>query len=378
MVSTKKDPVLAVVSLSGGNDGLNTVIPYNNSRYRDYRPTIGIPEDQIVHFTDELGFHPSMAPLKRYWDEGKLAIILGTGYPHPSLSHFRSMDIWATCEPDTLGVEGWLGRLIKNLDPAGENVLTGVNFGRGMPRSLAMEGVAVASVGDLNNYGLLTDIEKEEERDQALDLFGRMYAPAIGRGQVNDFIRRTGIEAMKGADILATAPGKYHSEVEYLLGNIGGYLRDMVQVHNAEFGTRVLFTTAPYNIFDTHATQTVGQSNLLNDVAQTVDSYMSDMRQLNIGDNVVMLLYSEFGRRAMDNGSGTDHGTGGISFVIGEQVKGGLYGEYPSLEPDKLEEGGNLQHSLDFRSTYTTLLERWMGVDAKPIVGGSFEQLDFI
>ena len=378
MVSTKKDPVLAVVSLSGGNDGLNTVIPYNNSRYRDYRPTIGIPEDQIVHFTDELGFHPSMAPFKKYWDEGKLAIILGTGYPHPSLSHFRSMDIWATCEPDTLGVEGWLGRLIKTIDPTGDNVLTGVNFGRGMPRSLAMEGVAVASVGDLNNYGLLTDIEKEEERDQALDLFGRMYAPVIGRGQVNDFIRRTGIEAMKGADILATAPGKYHSEVEYLLGNIGGYLRDMVQVHNAEFGTRVLFTTAPYNIFDTHATQTVGQSNLLNDVAQTVDSYMSDMRQLNIGDNVVMLLYSEFGRRAMDNGSGTDHGTGGISFVIGEQVKGGLYGEYPSLEPGKLEEGGNLQHSLDFRSTYTTLLERWMGVDAKPIVGGSWEQLDFI
>lgn len=378
MVSTKKDPVLAVVSLSGGNDGLNTVIPYNDSRYRDYRPTIGIPEDQIVHITDELGFHPSMAPLKKYWDEGKLAIILGTGYPNPSLSHFRSMDIWATCEPDTLGVEGWLGRLIKTLDPAGDNVLTGVNFGRGMPRSLAMEGVAVASVGDLNSYGLLTEIEREEERNEALDLFGRMYAPVMGRGQVNDFIRRTGIEAMKGADILATAPGKYHSEVEYLLGNIGGYLRDMVQIHNAEFGTRVLFTTAPYNIFDTHATQAVGQSNLLNDVANTVDSYMADMRQLGIGDNVTMLLYSEFGRRAMDNGSGTDHGTGGISFVIGEQVKGGLYGEYPSLEPDKLEEGGNLQHSLDFRSTYTTLLENWMGVDAKPVVGGSFEKLDFI
>ena len=378
MVSTKKDPVLAVVSLSGGNDGLNTVIPYNNPRYRDYRPILGIPEDQIVPFTDELGFHPSMAPMKKYWDEGKLAIILGTGYPHPSLSHFRSMDIWATCEPDVLGVEGWLGRLIKNLDPNGDNVLTAVNFGRGLPRSMALEGVPVASVGDLNSYGLLTDIEKEEERDEALDLFGRMYAPAIGRGAVNDFIRRTGIEAMKGADILSTAPGKYSSEVEYLLGNIGGYLRDMVQVHNAEFGTRVFFTTAPYNIFDTHANQAVGHSNLLNDVARNVDSYMSDMRQLNIGDNVTMLLYSEFGRRAMDNGSGTDHGTGGISFVIGENVKGGLYGEYPSLEPDKLQDGGNLQHSLDFRSTYTTLLENWMGVDAKPIVGGSFEKLDFI
>ena len=378
MVSTKKDPVLAVVSLSGGNDGLNTVIPYNNPNYRDYRPTLGIPEDQIVPFTSELGFHPAFAPLKKYWDEGKLAVIQGIGYPNGSLSHFRSMDIWATCEPEILGVEGWLGRLIKAIDPNGENVLTGVNFGRGMPRAMAMEGVAVASVGDLNNYGLLTDIEREDQREEALDLFGRMYAPAIGRGAVNDFIRRTGIEAMKGADILTTAPGKYHSEIEYLLGNIGGYLRDMVQVHNAEFGARVLFTTAPYNIFDTHANQAVGHSNLLKDVAVNVDSFMSDMRQLDISDNVTMLLYSEFGRRAMDNGSGTDHGTGGVAFVIGENVKGGLYGEYPSLERNKLEDGGNLLHNIDFRSAYTTVLERWMGVDAKPIVGGSFETLDFL
>ena len=378
MVSTKKDPVLAVVSLSGGNDGLNTVIPFNDPHYRDYRPTLGIPEDQIVPFTDELGFHPSFAPLKRYWDEGKMAIILGIGYPNPSLSHFRSMDIWATCEPDTLGVEGWLGRTIKAIDPNAENVLTGVNFGRGLPRSLAMEGVPVASVGDLSKYGLLPEIEREEERNEALDLFGRMYAPVIGKGQVNDFIRRTGIEALKGADILTTAPGMYHSEVEYMYGNIGGYLRDMVQIHNADFGTRVLFTTAPYNIFDTHANQAVGHSNLLQDVAVNVDSYMSDLRQLNISDNTVMLLYSEFGRRAIDNGSGTDHGTGGIAFVIGEQVKGGLNGEYPSLAPNELEAGGNLQHSLDFRSAYTTLLERWMGLDAKPIVGGSFEQIDFL
>jgi len=378
MVSNKKDPVLAVVSLSGGNDGLNTVIPYNSPHYRDYRPTLGIPEEQIIPITDTLGLHPSMEPIKKYWDQGKLAIIQGIGYPNGSLSHFRSMDIWATCEPETLGVEGWLGKVIKDIDPNGENVLTAVNFGRGMPRSLALEGVAVASVGDLGSYGLLTDIEKENERDEALDLFGRMYAPAIGSGAVNDFIRRTGIEAMKGADILGTAPGKYHSEVEYLLGNIGGYLRDMVQVHNAGFGTRVFFTTAPYNIFDTHANQAVGQSNLLNDVAVNVDSFMTDLRQLDISDNVTILLYSEFGRRAIDNGSGTDHGTGGVAFVIGENVNGGLYGEYPSLEPARLEDGGNLLHNNDFRSTYTTLLENWMNLDAKPIVGGTFEKHGFI
>ena len=378
MVSTKKDPVLAVVSLSGGNDGLNTVIPFTNPRYRDYRPTLGIPEEMIIPITDDLGFHPSLAPMKKYWDEGKLAIIQGIGYPNGSLSHFRSMDIWATCEPETLGVDGWLGKVLKELDPAGENVLTGVNFGRGLPRSLALEGVPVASVGDLNSYGLLTEMEKESERDEALDLFGRMYAPAIGLGAVSDFIRRTGIEAMKGADILGTAPSMYHGEVEYLLGNIGGYLRDMVQVHNANFGTRVFFTTAPYNIFDTHANQAVGQSNLLNDVANNVDAFITDLRHHDISDNVTTLLYSEFGRRAMDNGSGTDHGTGGVAFVIGENVKGGLYGTYPSLEPGGLEDGGNLLHNNDFRSTYATLLENWMGLDAKPIVGGNWEKLDFI
>ena len=378
MVSTVKDPVLAVMSLSGGNDGLNTVIPYNDPNYRDYRKALGIPEDQIIPITDQLGLHPAMAPLKKYWDEGSLAIIQGIGYPNGSLSHFRSMDIWATCEPEELGVVGWLGSVIQDVDPTGENVLTGVNFGRGLPRSLAKEGVAVASVGDLSTYGLLTDMGAEAQRAEALDLFGRMYAPAIGQGAVDDYIRRTGIEALKGADILTTAPGMYRSEVEYASSAMGGYLRDMAQVHNAEFGTRVMFTTAPYNIFDTHANQAVGHANLLQDVAVNVDSFMTDIRQLGKSDNVTLFFYSEFGRRAMDNGSGTDHGTGGVALVIGDHVKGGLYGEYPSLDANKLEDGGNLQHNVDFRSAYTTLLDRWMGLDAKAITGGTFEPVPFL
>ena len=378
MVSTNKDPVLAVFSLSGGNDFLNTVIPYTDPLYRDYRPSLAIADDQVIPLNDKLAFHPAMGALKKYWDEGKLAIILGVGYPHPSLSHFRSMDIWATCEPDELGLTGWLGSLIQDIDPTAENVLTGVNFGRGLPRSMAKEGVPVASVGDLSSYGLLTDIEETGQRDQALDLFGRMYSPVLGKGVVNDYIRRTGLEAMAGADILGTAPSKYSSTIEYGASAIGGYLKDMVQVHNAGFGTRVLFTTAPYNIFDTHANQAVGHSNLLMDVATNIDSFQSDLREQKISDNVTLFFYSEFGRRAMDNGSGTDHGTGGVAFALGEHVKGGIYGEYPSLELGKLEDGGNLQHNVDFRSAYSTILERWMGMDAKPIVGGTYDQLDFL
>ena len=378
MVSTVKDPVLAVMSLSGGNDGLNTVIPYNNSKYRDYRPSLSIASESIIPINDQLGLHPAMAPLKKYWDEGHLAIIVGVGYPNGSLSHFRSMDIWATCEPDELGLTGWLGSVIHDVDPRGENVLTGVNFGRGLPRSLAKEGGAGASVGDLSTYGLLTDMGIEDQRAEALDLFGRMYAPAIGQGAVDDYIRRTGIEALQGADILSAAPGLYTSDVEYASTAMGGYLRDMAQVHNADFGTRVMFTTAPYNIFDTHANQSVGHANLLQDVSVNVDAFITDLRQLGKSDNLTLFFYSEFGRRAMDNGSGTDHGTGGVAFAIGDHVKGGIYGEYPSLEEGKLEDGGNLQHNVDFRSPYTTLLDRWMGLDAKSIVGGDFETLDFI
>ncbi|MFB3119586.1 MAG: DUF1501 domain-containing protein, partial [Stenotrophomonas maltophilia] len=147
MTSTKKDPVLVVLQLSGGNDILNTLVPYTNPLYYDNRPNVRIPEDQVLPINDTLGFNPNMAPLKRLYDEGKVAVIQGVGYPTPNRSHFRSMDIWHTCEPEKMADEGWLGRAIRDLDPNKENVLTGVNFGRGLPKALAAPGVPVASVG---------------------------------------------------------------------------------------------------------------------------------------------------------------------------------------------------------------------------------------
>jgi len=378
MVSTKKDNVLAVLSLSGGNDGLNTVIPYNSGHYRDYRPTLSIGENQVIPLNDEIGLHPAMGPLKRFWDAGKLAIFLGIGYPSPSYSHFRSMDIWHTCEPDKVGVEGWLGQVIKNIDPNAENVLTGVNFGRGLPRALAKEGVPVASVGNLETYGLLTGIEGEDQRSQALDVFGRMYGPTIGSSYTLDYIRRTGTDALKGADILATAPDKYTSKVEYSATAIGQYMKNIAQTHLAEFGTRVLFTTSPYNGFDTHANQASDHARLWTDVSNTVETFMEDLRDHQASDNVLLFMFSEFGRRVVDNGSGTDHGAGSVAFVVGEDVKGGLYGTYPSLDPSEQEEGGNLKSSMDFRSVYTTILEDWMHMDPVPIVGGNYEKIPFL
>ena len=378
MVSTKKDPVLAVLSLSGGNDGLNTVIPGADPRYRDYRPNLAIPEDQLIPLNRDLGLHPAMAPLKKFWDKGQLAIFLGVGYPNPSYSHFRSMDIWHTCEPDKVGTEGWLGRAMKQLDPRTENVLTGVNFGRGLPRALALDGVPVASVGDLETYGLLTEIEGEDQRSKALDVFARVYSPAIGRAPVMDYIKRTGIDALKGADILATAPQKYTSNVEYSNSMVGQYMKNIAQTHLADFGTRVLYTTSPYNGYDTHASQMTAQAALWREVSETVQTFFQDLQDHNASDNFILFMFSEFGRRVADNGSGSDHGAASVALAIGEKVKGGLYGEYPSLAPDKQEEGGNLRFNMDFRGVYSTILERWFGLDAVPILGGQFEQIEFI
>ena len=377
MVSTAKDPVLAVLSLSGGNDGLNTVIPRNSSLYRDFRPTLGVPEDQIIPITDELGFHPTMAPLKKFWDAGQLAIFVGIGYPTPSYSHFRSMDIWHTCEPEIIGTEGWLGRATKLMDPNAENVLTAVNFGRGLPRALVMDGVPVASVGNLETYGLLTGIDGEDQRNSALDVFGRMYAPAIGSGAVMDYIHSTGTDALKGADILATAPDQYTSNVEYSGTVVGQYMKNIAQTHLAEFGTRVLYTTSPYNGFDSHANQAQANAGLWTDVSNTVETFFTDLRDHNASDNITLLLFSEFGRRVADNGSGTDHGAAGVAFAVGEHVKGGIYGTYPSLVPSEQEFGGNLKFNLDFRSVYSTILEDWFGMEPEPIVNGNFERVKF-
>jgi uncharacterized protein (DUF1501 family) len=377
MTATKKDPVLVVLQLSGGNDGLNTVIPHGDPLYYDNRPNVGIPEGQGLPINDQLSFNPNMGPVKKLYDEGKVAVIQGIGYPNPSRSHFRSMDIWQTCEPDKIGDEGWLGRAIREIDPNKENVLTGVNFGRGLPRSLAVAGVPVASVGNLETYGVLTGIEAEDQRAKAIDVFSRVYAPMIGQGTVVDYFANTGLDALKGADILSTATEGYSSTVEYGSDEVAQYMRNIAMTHIANLGTRVLYTTAPYNSFDTHAGELVNHARLWTETSNAIGDFYDDLKEHDASDNVVLLVFTEFGRRVHDNGAGTDHGSGGLSFVIGDAVKGGLYGEYPSLQANELLEG-DLHWNNDFRGLYATLLEKWMGLDSKPIVAGSFEQLAFV
>ena len=377
MTSNKKDPVLVVLQMTGAYDALNTFIPYSDPHYVDYRPTLQVGPDQVLAVDDKFGFHPGMGPIKEMYDQGKVAVLQGIGYPNPIRSHFRSLDIWHTAEPDKMITEGWLGKAIRDLDPNKENILTAVNFGRGLPRALAAPDVSVASVGDLANYGVLTGIQGNEQRSEALDIFARMYAPMIGSGPVSDYLSQTGLDALKGADILSTAPQTYSSSVEYGGSLFAQWLKSIAQVHLSDFGTRVLYTGVNPGTFDTHANQNTTFPRLWGDVSNAIGDFYQDLKEHNANEEVVMLLFTEFGRRVQENGSGTDHGSGGVAFVIGDAVKGGLYGEYPSLEPDKLDQG-DLQWNNDFRSTYATLLEQWMGLDANPILGGTYEQFDFI
>ena len=377
MTSNRKDPVVVVLQMSGAYDALNTIIPYNDPLYMDYRPVLKVEPEQVLPINGQVGFHPSMQAMKDLYDEGKVAVIQGIGYPNPNRSHFRSMDIWHTAEPEKMVTDGWLGRAIRDIDPHKENVLTAVNFGRGLPRALAAPGVSVASVGNLDSYGVLTGIAEEEARTEALDIFSRMYSPLIGTGPTSDYLSQTGLDALKGADILSTAPLHYSSSVEYGGDVFSQWVKNIAQVHLSDFGSRVLYTGLNPGAFDTHANQTTAFPKLWSEVTNAVGDLYEDLKEHHANEEVVIFMFTEFGRRVRENGSGTDHGSGSVAFVIGDAVKGGTYGEYPSLDPAKLDEG-DLRWNNDFRNTYATILEQWMGLDAKSILGGSYEQFDFI
>jgi uncharacterized protein (DUF1501 family) len=332
-----------------------------------------------------------MAALKPFWDAGKMAMINGIGYPNPNYSHFRSMDIWYTAEPEKMSADGWLGKAVRDLDPKADNVLTAVNFGRGLPRALSLAGVPVASVAQLDAYGLLTSLASVEARNSALDVFSCMYddgfnddgnlspikaaQPGDPMAEVLKYMGQTGLDAQKGADILSTAVGKYHSTVEYPKTQIAANLKGIAQVKFADLGTRVFYTS--HGSFDTHASQLATHALLWREVSEAVSAFFADLREHNQADDVVMLLWTEFSRRVKDNGAGTDHGAGGVAFVIGDPVKGGMYGEYPSLKADDLTIG-NMKYNNDFRSTYSTVIEDWFGLEARPIVNGNFEKFSFV
>ena len=378
MTSTKKDPVLVILQLTGANDYLNTIVPYTNSLYWDNRPKVNIPQDLVLPIDDELAFRSEVEQFKDIYDKGNMAIIHGVGFQNSPRSHFRAMDIWHTCEPESIGIDGWVAKVIRDLDPNGENVLKGVNFGQGLPRAMAMRGVPVTSVNNLATYGVVSSVRSlasEDERTQLLDSFARMYAPAIGTGPTMEYLGQTCLDALKGADIIKLAPERYSSTIEYANNAIAKSLKDVAQVHLADLGTQVFYTS--HGPFDTHFDQSGSHAKLWIEISGALDSFFADLKEHNASENVVVMLFSEFGRRVKDNGTGTDHGAAGAAFVIGDRVNGGMYGEYPSLKTEDLTQG-DLAPNYDFRGFYASLVDKWLGLDPIPIVGGKFEQMSFV
>ena len=366
---------IVVVQLSGGNDYLNCVIPYEDPNYLDNRPNVRLNEDQVIPIGQGLGMNPAMAPIKELYDQGKVAIIHGTGYPDPNRSHFRSMDIWHTAEPTKVGNEGWLGNAVNQMHPKHDNVVAAVNFGSALPRALVSHQAPVATVNDLETYGLMNHVDDLNQRMEALQAFRDIYTQAIGSGPVMDYLSQTGLDALQGSDILGTVLDKYSSEVEYADNSFAKSIKSAAQVLQADIGTRICYTQ--HGSFDAHTNGIALQEGLLDDVSGGIFDFYLDMKNANKADDVVLFVFSEFGRRVKDNGNGTDHGSGGVAFVIGDSVEGGHYGEYPSLKSEDLIEG-DLEFSLDFRSIYAELLEDWLEVDAKPVVKRIYEKVGFL
>ena len=373
MTTKKREKTLVVVQLTGGNDFMNTIVPYTNGHYYDARKTVVMSQEDVLPINDELAINANAAPFKRLYDEGKMAIIQGIGYPNSNRSHFRGMDIWHTAEPNRVGNEGWLGQAIRELDPKAENVLTGVNVGMGLPRAMSVTGVPVTSVGDLEGYGVMNSIEQQRLRDKALETFKGIYGQAIGTGPVAEYIGQTGLDVLKGADMLADVADQYESEIEYADNQIAKNMRDVARIHLADLGTRIFYTA--HGGYDTHANEMPSHPKLMNELSGAISDFLDDLEAHDAADDVTVFVFTEFGRRMRDNGSGTDHGSGGGAYIFGNNVIGGLYSEYPSLNIADWEHGEDLKHTIDFRGIYATLLEQILEVEARPIVKGEYEQI---
>ena len=371
-----KQKNLVVIQLSGGNDYLNTLVPYQDGLYYDFRPNMGLKGEDLIPVDDKLAFNSHMGTFKNLFDQDKMAVMMGIGYPEPNRSHFRSMDIWHTAEPTTSSAVGWLGKANSLIDPEGNNPITTVNFGRGLPRSLAMQGVSVASVGALDTYGLYTGLSGAKNKDAMLDTVSRIYQPMSAEGFPSQRMLETGRGALDGADLLREAPRSYSSDVEYPEDNpIAQSLKGIAQVMSAELGTRIYY--ASHGSFDTHTAELVNHALLWDQLSIAVSCFVDDLKQLGNSEETVIWMFSEFGRRVADNGAGTDHGSGGAAFVIGDSVKGGLYGEYPKLGlADQLE--GDVHFNTDFRKIYATLLEDVLDVESEPVLKQKFDKLDLV
>jgi uncharacterized protein (DUF1501 family) len=364
-----------VVQLSGGNDGLNAVVPYGNGLYYQLRPQIGIAADQVLHLDDQVGLHPSLKSLKTLYDQHQLAVIQGVGYPNASRSHFRSMEIWHTARPDSSSPgQGWLGAFMSEIYKVGDSPFECVNFGSSVPQALLTPHAPVAALQDTTTFQFLVDKRLPTMKDPLLKAFGQVYAKPAQKTPALDVVSSTWDTTRKGVDILAGTSEKYQPGAQYPNNPLAKTMQQVAQMLAADVGTRVFYLQL--GGFDTHANEKPAQAQLLSQLADSLTAFQSDLEAHGRADTVMTMLFSEFGRRVKENGSqGTDHGAAGPMFVLGKNVKGGLYGAAPDLA--HLDEG-DLAYTTDFRSVYATIIENWLGAPSRDVLGGTYDHLNFV
>ena len=366
---------LVVVQLSGGNDGLNTLIPYSDPLYRQARPQLAVPEGEVLALNGQLGLHPALGPLKARWDAKQLAVVAGVGYPNPDRSHFRAMDIWHTAEPAAYERSGWLGRYLAgcNCTPGGQTPAVAVM--PTVPRAFWTESLVVPALTNLQGYRFATDPRFPADREAQLRAMKALDAVTDTLRPYARFLGEQSLNALASADELQRVGATWQTPVEYPQNNpLATSLKLVGQLIGGDLGARVAYVQL--GGFDTHANQRATQQRLLEQLGAALDAFQNDLEAMGKADQVVTMTFSEFGRRVKENGSqGTDHGTAEPLFVLGSKVRGGLYGQQPSLAD---LDNGDLRFGVDFRAVYATVLERWLGASAGGVLGGEWAPLGFL
>jgi uncharacterized protein (DUF1501 family) len=383
--------ILVVVQLAGGNDGLNTVVPWADDTYHRARPAIRHDAKSVLKVNDYLGFHPNLTSLKGLYDDGRMAVIQGVGYPNPNRSHFRSTDIWASAQPEKeQAASGWVGRFFDNTC-TGADPHVGLAIGGQLP--LAMQGERIRPLNfdkadsykyngkELDAYLALNQAKAEEVASAEPVKPSKLYKPA--RKQVEavtgddqlDFLHRTAMDAQVSSDqILGLTRGDKRGGTDYPRSEFGNSLSTVAAMIRGGLPTRVYYVTM--GGFDTHAGERGRHDQLMQQFSDGVGAFWKDMKATGCDDRVLMMTFSEFGRRVQQNASGgTDHGAAAPMFVFGKSIKSGIHGRHPSLTD--LDQG-DLKYNVDFRSVYASILQNWMETPSKPILGQQFGLLPII
>ncbi|MDX2065931.1 MAG: DUF1501 domain-containing protein [Fimbriimonadaceae bacterium] len=363
------DTVLVVCQLSGGNDGLNTVVPYANKLYYEYRPTVGLKEADLLKLNEQLGLHPAMGALHGLYKEGKVAIINNVGYPKSNRSHFKSMEIWQSASPDDKLKHGWLGRHF-DAQLAGGPLNPIVALGLSTEKPLALTGAnasipCFASLADVQN--MIGDSDTER-------LLRQIQGKEAAAGTSTRLVQQASNTALEAMGILKAQVGKFTPKGAYPNDAFGNGFKQISQLIATCPTTRVVYFSA--GGFDTHAQQPQQHERLLRGFSDSVAAFQKEMEALGKADKVIVLAFSEFGRRARENASlGTDHGSAAPMFLIGNRVKGGIHGPLPDLAN---LDNGDIAFTQDFRGVYATTLDQWLGGDSPVVLGSQFAHVDVL